>query len=709
MSRPLARSGGFVLAVLILVAACAPAAAPSGPGSVSPGTSGAVPAGALAGQVVPVGATASVDDGSWALADRLAAPSYTTDTTAALVAGLARAGIGTYADPASSVPESVLAGRASPFRLLDFQAHALAVGAWAGSSFSGAELDTVMPLPKGLSGQPTTSDLLAAYVGSADSAGGALSRALMAGQDLLQPAGLEFPAVVLVLFASDLASEGPGTPGPSPSPSPSTSAAAAAPLVRLAVAGSADAGARIVATDGAGICSATSDWINGVIHTLFDALKLATPDNLPGAIITGIWNWLVSKGEALVHGLISSLTDAVLGTIRSIAGTIAGVAEQIASFLPYAVKVIATGDPGGATFKLGSDPLRGTFTASISAGDLPDWPAVLKDCAAVAGIALADFHARNVPLTWGPVQPAADPLLGPIDADRTNDVTDGAGQATWGFLTSRDPGDPTGEQLNQVDRITVAVHRPEIDAARAHLTDALLGFIPKLLRSFVAGLFAPFLDGLQSRLNALLDAHGTGLAILVYHGQASPKPSASASPAPSGSCATSLPAGTYQGTLETSVTTIVPPGQIDLGEHGGDNDHGSGPLTVVVAPDGTLSGSFSQTMAMHFEASGLAVGTTDTTVVETGAGVSGTLCSLTLAFASETITACTATGKATCGGVGQTMSLAGLVPALPLGAPTSVAGGKLTWSISNESSVDAGFGGLSAETQSTITVTLEGH
>ncbi|MGH2511260.1 MAG: hypothetical protein ACRDGQ_01095 [Candidatus Limnocylindrales bacterium] len=46
---------------------------------------------------------------------------------------------------------------------------------------------------------------------------------------------------------------------------------------------------------------------------------------------------------------------------------------------------------------------------------------------------------------------------------------------------------------------------------------------------------------------------------------------------------------------------------------------------------------------------------------------------------------------------------------LALSAPTSVAGGKLTWSISNESGVDAGLGGLSAETQSTITVILEGH
>ena len=94
-----------------------------------------------------------------------------------------------------------------------------------------------------------------------------------------------------------------------------------------------------------------------------------------------------------------------------------------------------------------------------------------------------------------------------------------------------------------------------------------------------------------------------------------------------------------------------------------------------------------------------------------GAGVSGTLCSLTLAFASETVTACHATGNApvgSCSSIGVTIQLAGLVPPLPLGPPTSVAGGTMTWSLSSENGFDAGFGGLSSEVQSTITATLQG-
>ncbi len=167
---------------------------------------------------------------------------------------------------------------------------------------------------------------------------------------------------------------------------------------------------------------------------------------------------------------------------------------------------------------------------------------------------------------------------------------------------------------------------------------------------------------------------------------------------------TQRPPATDQGSLTIKSTTIIPPGQIDLGEHGGENDAGSAPLSVAVAADGSLSGAFTITSQNHFEAEGLSKGTEDTTVVETGS-VGGTLCALVFRFLQETTTACTATGYGTCGGVGQTIDLSGLVPPEPMGAPT-VSGKTLTWSQSHESSFNAGFGGLGGELQSTLTVTL---
>ena len=141
----------------------------------------------------------------WALVDRLSVPTYSADTTAAMTTALARAGVATFADPSSQHPRCPCPGAASPFQLLDFQTHALAVGAWAGTTWSGAELDQVLPIPDGMTGVAPTSDVLAGYVAAVDTPGAQLARALMAGQNLLDPATVEFPGVVLVLFASDIA------------------------------------------------------------------------------------------------------------------------------------------------------------------------------------------------------------------------------------------------------------------------------------------------------------------------------------------------------------------------------------------------------------------------------------------------------------------------------------------------------------------------
>ena len=153
----------------------------------------------------------------------------------------------------------------------------------------------------------------------------------MAGQDLLHPADLRFPAAVLVLFVSDLATDGGRV------------------ATRTLAPGAAPAPGRIELAVSVGACSTVATWMDSAISSLFSALKLATPASVPGAIIASIWNWLVSTAETVVRGLLTSITDAVLGTIRSIAAAVAAVATQVASLLPYALKVTATGGDGGST------------------------------------------------------------------------------------------------------------------------------------------------------------------------------------------------------------------------------------------------------------------------------------------------------------------------------------------------------------------------
>jgi hypothetical protein len=636
-------------------------------GVVGAGCTAGPPAPATGNRVPVTGTTGPIDALTRALADRLTAPAYTRDTTAAMIAALARSGVGTFADPESTTPEQPVTAPASAMRLLDFQAHALAVGAWAGADYTGAELDTVLPRPVGNVALPSTSELLAGYVAAAGTPGAALARELMSGQNLRVPTGLRFPGVVLVLFAADMAGTDTAGTGTASSTAPTSSRP---PTNDARSAGGMDVRTVPASTDGP--CSITATWINNTIVGFFSALRLATPTNLPGAIVVSIWNWLVDAGQAFVQNLVSATTDVVLGTIRSIAAGVSAAAMQIAAILPYAVKVIASGDTGGATFHLGSAPLSGTFTATVTAGDLPDWPSVLADCAAVAKVALPDFHAKDIPLTWGPLDAPADVLLGPAASAHDTDITDASGRATWDFQTATEPGDPDGEQRSQVDAMPVAVHRPEIARARARLTEALLGYIPGLLRPFVARVFAPYIDGLQDRLNSILDARGRGTAFLIYHAGKPPTPSQSASPA---TCTASpvLP-GTYTGTNTNTFTD-----KISI-TGGGLVDHNSatGPVTLTVMPGGSVTGRWSFRMRQVSDENASFGGVSmkyhsERTWDMTAGTITGTVCDIGLT--SSPVRQVTCVG--TCGNGTAATAPQGSLPSL--GPPVSATPGHLTW------------------------------
>lgn len=712
------RSFALALAAVMLAGACGATPAGTGPTPSGSAGNGASRLPTAIATRAPSGATASVDDATWSLAARVTTTSYTADSTDAFRAALARAGIAVVpddsSDPATARPEVALTGPPSPVELLDFQAHALAVGAWGGATWSGAELDTLVPLPAD-SGSPTLAELLDGYVGAADTPGGAFARALMAGQDLHDPATVRFPAVVLFLFVSDLATDGgtkpasAGSAAPSSDTGPSPSPTAALRFVPLA-------GGPIVAAQAGDlslICAGPDGWIDAVVQRIVSALTAAIGQTVAGAIVVTIFGWLIHTVAALAKAAIDALVGPVLGLIRSIAVLASGIAEQVASLLPYAVHVTVSGGEGSGLrydqFTLGGDPQFGAYDVAVSGGDLPAWPQALKTCAQAAGIALPDFTTKGARTTFGPIIVSYDPtqLLARGSAARDETVTDATGHATWPFVVGEDPGQGKGTVTYQADTMPVAVHRKELDEIRAALTKALLGALPSILLPYVDALLQPILDTIQAKVNDVLDARGDATVYLAYHLPTPPSPSPSAGPSASGGCATTLPAGTYQGQLTAKSTTIIPPGQIDLGEHGGENDAGSGPLTAAVAADGSISGTFSLTMHNHFEAQGISQGTEDTTIAETGT-IGGGLCALTLQFQEETTTACQASGYGTCGPVGRAIDLSGLVPALPLGPP-SVSGATLTWSKSYESSFDAGFGGLGGEVQSTTTVTLTGR
>ncbi len=667
------RTRSLVALLLTSVLASACASNPNGPTAHGPASS--LPAAAIAAHVVPLGATAPVDDATWTLADRIAAPTYTGDSTDAFKTALAAAGIAVVADtstdPATATPEVPLTATPSPVELLDFQAHALAVQAWGGTGWTGAELDGVAPLPSDApAGTPSLPQLLAAYAASAATPGGAFARALLAGQDLKDPATVRFPAVVLFLFASDLATDGGRVSAPS------ASSSAAVQLLPLAAVGPVVAAPAI---DLSLVCSGPSGWIDAVVQNLEAALINAMPPGIVGTILGAALSWFIHVAAGLVKGLVDTFLAPVLTLIRGIAAIASGLAEQIASVMPFTVQVIAghTDSAKGGTFFLGSDPQRGQYTAYVSAGDLPKWPDAVTKCAAAAGIELPDFTSKGVPVTFGPLDAPGDPLLGPTDQAVATTATDDTGKAVWPFLTARDPGDPTGEQRNQFDYMPVAVHRPDLDTLKKRLTLTLLSPLPPILQPFVGALLAPVLNGIQDRLNSILDIRGRGPAIIVFHDRAAPtlSPSPSSTPSGSGACRVTLPVGTYTGTF---TAVLDEPATPDL--QAASHESMSGPAMLRIASDGTVSGSFSVHIVGVYDATvGKVHDHSDSSWDLTNVRLDGTVCDLTGSGGQVGAITCHDSVFGDCSGTPPTQ----VTPGWDLLGPPSQSGNLFTWQSSH--------------------------
>ena len=310
------------------------------------------------------------------------------------------------------------------------------------------------------------------------------------------------------------------------------------------------------------------------------------------------------------------------------------------------------------------------FTVTVTAGDLPAWPAVLADCADRMGVPLPDFRVKGISVTWGPLKPTSGALLGATGSAATDSRTDDAGQATWTFLTSTDPGDPTGDQQQQRDSMQVSVMRPEIEDARKRLTSIVFGDLPDLLRPYVTALFAPYLDGLQARLSAILVARGEGAAVLIYHAPAAPKPSPPVAHRVAWHVPRSMPAGSYTGSNTSSETIRNRPSVT--------RTKTAGPVSLVVAADGSVTGTWGFTSHYVYDAevSGLKHHHESTSAM-TGGTISGTSCDLVVASGTTRFTSCSDSLAGDCMATAPGPSTQ--TGEQHLGPPTSTGAGLYRW------------------------------
>jgi hypothetical protein len=445
-----------------------------------------------------------------------------------VIAGLARAGIGVYrsgSDEPLVAPEEPV----SPLRLSESQARNAALGAWARAGMTGADLDELIPIAaEDQTIVPPASALIAAYVKVAKTPGAKLARTVMGRQDWSNVHAAVFPALVLDLFVSDVVTSAAGS---SPLDSPRTS------LVSFR------APAGVPAQPTGGACSATQNFVNQVVQTVFAAIpKINPPDPSSvsrtfGSFFGSIINTALQIGATVVNGLVQGaqfavvngikvLIQPVLNAVASIAGVVAVIAEVGTTLQPWTLVLRA--DPSMTRKAVGSEKgLPGAFHLSVqTVGPSGDWPRDVADCARVAGVTLPPLKPRDAPVRWN--------LAGVPNFVRATSPTEttlnDASAAELHYETASEPEETAkrGEERTGLVAATAQVRRTELDALQASLVNLLFSQIPALIGPIVTpvlrGTLQPAIDNALAALVRLHDPAPAAASVkVVYHEPPKPK------------------------------------------------------------------------------------------------------------------------------------------------------------------------------------------
>lgn len=444
-----------------------------------------------------------------ALVERLRAPVYGPDVEDATIEILARSGIPTYDAPDAPEPIEPISGPESPMALLRDQVRAIALEAWAGSGYSGADLDALVPATPDLA---SGAEVVAGYVAGVDTEGARIARLLVPEPGWTDPTRLVVPQLVLVLLVSDVARDQAATAAAAARPA---SAVAAPQPVRVAALAIHDAAANGdgLRTAAGGPCSAVIGFIDSVLTKVFDALRLGQSDSTAGQIVVSIWNVVVSIAEGAARSLIKQITQPVLDLIAEVAATV-GLASMIVSAIrPWTLTV--TADPAVAVKGIGGAPgQEGRWVARVDLGGFDEWPEEIQDCATQAGRPLPNLKPVGAPVTWSVV---AQQPGGLVIEGKGEEKLDKDGIARFPWTTGIDDvPEPYQERPGWIG-VTAHVDRPAIKELRQLAIDELLSHIPTLVRSTVVPYVRPIIERVTSQLDTLLSAQTSGQGVVIYH------------------------------------------------------------------------------------------------------------------------------------------------------------------------------------------------
>lgn len=398
------------------------------------------------------------------------------------------------------------------------------------SGVLGSDIDAMIALPADL---PPLSYLVAGWVSKGNSQSATTARSWMGDQDWTHAPTVRFPLAVLAMFVTELSV---GTSGEMP-PLHDPLATPSVDEVQSTAFHSGGFGRSLPIAAAprlaGGPCTAVTQFVSQSITGIFNALRISAPTGdgvfaSIGKVLAGVINFGLSLAQSVVEGLVSAITAPVLNLI-AIAVAALGVVTVIASFFTDTTMSVRIAPSNGTRFAVGEEgDIKGEFIAT--ARDLTgDWPPVLKDCAAAAGVSLPELLPAGIPATWD-VQDrgliVTGDRTGAVDADHSAHLT---------FVTGRETKEAAEQGAESTDgaSVTVRIPRKEIDAildfARSKVSDAqasILNKVPPAIRgatmTALDSIVNPTLDRLQGEASdaagGVFTLLGKATVFVLHHG-----------------------------------------------------------------------------------------------------------------------------------------------------------------------------------------------
>jgi hypothetical protein len=253
-------------------------------------------------------------------------------------------------------------------------------------------------------------------------------------------------------------------------------------------------------------CSTVTNFIQEVLDTVFENLKLSAPTGSSvvakvGSFFVDLWDVAVSLAKTVVSGLIKAVGDSVVRPIVAIAGAAATLAEVVSYITPWSATVSAV----PSSVALGGNP--GSFKAVVTSPVGVTFPSAVQDCAQALHITLPSLTAAGAKATWtvgGPITPTSS-TSPTLDAQGSNTL-----RYTTGLVPCAQPSLPVSDERGYA---TISVSRSGVSSLKTLVSNWVASMVGQA-GALVKPVLEPLLDNILSKLDNLTQVHAKGAVTL---------------------------------------------------------------------------------------------------------------------------------------------------------------------------------------------------